>query len=367
MKAFRMRRLVATLGALTVMLAGCGQGGSGETSNFYDGETITIDVAVAPGGAVDATARLWAKWLPEFLEGDVNAVVTNSPGGGQITSPNTYHNITSRDGLTLWVGSPTTHLAWRFDNAGVEYDLADWEALIAQPGGSIWYTDPDTSGITSIDNLVDGTHEELFVAGQVPSGSDLFKLWALYLLDVPVHVTWGYDGRGPARVAFEQGEANINTDAATALPDIESYFESGDWLLLFTMGQIADGGLVRDPVWPELPHTGDVYEMKFGEPPSGEMFDAYMMQMAVDQGMGRTLWIHGDAPEEARAALHAALGEMVQDPGFLEESRELMGQYAPVVGEQLEQVVDLLVGVDPAIVDFMVDFVLDEFGHDIRS
>lgn len=338
------------------------------TLDFYAGETVTILVPVAPGGAVDTTARFWAQWLPNYLEGNPSFVVENMPGGGQIIAGNYFEQQTERDGLTLMLQGTTGHFAWRFGLAGVEYDVGDWEVLISNPGGDVWYTDPETSGIHGLQDLIAGNHEDLYFAGQgSPGGSDLFKVWAFHLLGIDPQTTWGYEGRAQGRVAFEQGEANIDVQATASYPNaVAPSVEAGENLLLFSMGQVQGRDLVRDSFWPDLPHVGEVYEMMFGQEPSGLGWVALLLGGAMSRTLSRTLYIHGESPPEAIVTLQHAIESMVSDPVYLEAQQEALGPYQSNVGQAVRDIVQLsLIDVDQEVIDFMVDFVAERYDHDM--
>ena len=64
------------------------------------------------------------------------------------------------------------------------------------------------SSIESVADLCDlGT--TLRYAGVSSSGLDIVPLIAFELLDITIDATFGYEGRGASRVAFEQGQADI--------------------------------------------------------------------------------------------------------------------------------------------------------------
>lgn len=367
-------RWIVPLFGFAVLGSACGSGTSdpdgGALLDFYDGETITIVVPATAGNAQDITARFYADWLPRYFDGDVTFVIENMPGGGQLIAANYYGRQAERDGLTTLMGGSTVHLSWRFGLPAVDFDLAGDEPLSAIGGGYMWVASPEYSGMNSLDDLIDGNHEDLYIAAQAIGSADIMnEVFPFHLLGADVEVTWGYAGGADTFAAFQRGEANIyNTSFASYMTLVEPLVESGEAVVLFSMGRLQpDGQMARDPFWPDVPHIGEVYEMMHGQAPSGNLWEGIRLGQAVGGTVGRTLWIHGDAPEAARDAFRQAFARAVEDPEFIEASVEVLG-IAPATGQDLrDSVQNLLFDVDAGIIDFVIDFAIEHFDTDLRE
>ena len=62
---------------------------------------ITITVSSSTGGLYDMTARLWARHLGRFLQGEPQVIVQNMPGAGSLRATNFLYTTAPRDGLTI--------------------------------------------------------------------------------------------------------------------------------------------------------------------------------------------------------------------------------------------------------------------------
>jgi len=49
---------------------------------FYKGKSIRIVVGFTPGGFYDRWARLFAKYMPKYIQGGPEMIVQNMPGAG---------------------------------------------------------------------------------------------------------------------------------------------------------------------------------------------------------------------------------------------------------------------------------------------
>ncbi|MGO2110961.1 MAG: hypothetical protein ACTH31_05050, partial [Pseudoclavibacter sp.] len=69
-------------------------------------------------------------------------------------------------------------------------------------------------------------------------------------------------------------------------------------------------------------------------------------------------WVHGDAPQEARDALHAAMAQVVVDEGFLEEATRLLGEEPPVqLGEEAGESLTAARALTPEQVQWISDYI----------
>src|SRR5699024_9657958 len=132
--------------------------------------------------------------------------VVNIPGSGSIIGMNEYFNMRDADGYNLIWTSGSTIMNHLLDTDGVEYDFGELAPVLGVPAGGVVYISGDTGyeepeDILSID-------ENLVYSGQSATGLDLVPLVALDVLKLDVQALLGYEGSGPARVAFEQGESN---------------------------------------------------------------------------------------------------------------------------------------------------------------
>lgn len=324
-----MKKQFAILLALFVSL---GLFSNTQAQGFYDGETVELVVPFRNGGGTDRWARAVAPFLQKYLDGATIQVI-NEPGGGSISSANSFAQRRAHDGMSLLVSSGSTVLPYLLNNDAVQYEFNDFQAIAGSPVGGIVYTSPDT-GITSGADLCD--NEELLIYGGISTtGLDMVPLLSYELLNANVFEILGYDGKGPVTVAFQQGEVNLDYQTSSSyLKNIAPLVEEGKATPLYTFGVIdGEGNLVRDPAFSEMPTIKEVYEECYGEAPSGVAWDAFKAATAAGFAIQKIIWAHGDAPAGANEALIAAATEMIADPEFQEVKSNLIGDYDFSTGE----------------------------------
>lgn len=329
---------------------------------FFDGETIEVIIPFGEGGGTDTTGRLVADELANRLEGDVNAQVINPTPA--IAGANEWAQR-EPDGLHMMMGQASSFLPWFMGDTAVDYDLAEHELLWGFPSGTSIYSRVD-SGVTSAEDFLE-IDEPLLYGGRAggATAADLPALLGFGLLDAgdQIDIVWGYDGGSEQSLAFEQGETQLNRrHTAQAVIQDGHLFDEGTAVILYTHGEVQDDGtLDRDPALPDVPTIAEIYEGIHGEEPSGEFYDAFLAFTELLMGATYNFWVHGDAPEEAKAEAREALAEMSQDPEFQEAVEEIAGPYEPLYGEALENWMQSFQDLNPDYVQLIQDFVVEEY------
>lgn len=298
----------------------------------YDGETVELLIPFDAGGGSDTWGRFLAPTFESYLGEDVKIVVKND--GGKTAAVNDYEQNTKHDGLTLVASSGSISLPFLLEKEGIIYDYASMSAIIGSPVGGIVYASPDT-GVNSLADIC-GKTDGLIMGTKSISGLDMVPALALNLLGVEFALIDGNDGAGPIRAAFEAGDFNLSYDTSGAKSSADELFDAGTAVPLFTFGIVSGGELLPDPAWPDVPTMADAYTECNGETPSGEAWDAFLAVNTAGFAAQKNVWVHGDAPPEMIAALQAAAKEVVQDPTFVAESAELIGDYTWVAGADLD-------------------------------
>lgn len=181
-----------------------GQGETGEETAFYDGKTLELLVPFGAGGGTDTFARFVQPFLNKHIEGNPTVQVVNVPGGGSVIGANEFVELRKHNGLSALVTSASTHFPYLLDEPEVKYDLRKMNAILGLPTGGVVYVSPST-GIKEPKDILN-PDEKLVYAGISATGLDLVTLLAFEVLEIDVQPILGYEGRGPSRVAFEQGE-----------------------------------------------------------------------------------------------------------------------------------------------------------------
>ncbi|MGY3717968.1 Bug family tripartite tricarboxylate transporter substrate binding protein [Sutcliffiella cohnii] len=359
----KLMNLVMIIAISSVLiLAGCSSSSTSSNGVFYEGKTIEFLVPFGTGGGTDAFARFVAQYLGNTTEGEPAIQTVNVPGGGSITGTNEYVLAREKNGLSVLVTSASTHVPYFLDDPAVKYDFKQLTPVLGLPTGGVVYVSPDT-GISNPQDI-NSLNEKLVYAGISATGLDLVTLLSFEVLGLDVQAILGYDGRGPSRVAFEQGESNIDYQTTSAyLTTVTPLVEDGKALPLYSFGQIDENNdVVRDPAFPELPSLKEYYVEVYGEEPSGAAWEAYKSFLGNSFTIQKVLWVHGDAPEDAIEALIEGSNALSKDEKFLTDGEEVLGGYEPYVGDHLVRVVENMLNTEKEVTNWVKVFLKENYG-----
>jgi len=360
----RTTAALAIAAAASLLLGGCGVtntgsgGGSGSDDGrpFYEGKEINLIVPFDAGGASDAYSRMLARHLSKHIEGQPEIVVENVPGGAQKEGINRYER-TEHDGLNLAMSSGALITATKFDKEGIQFDLAGYEALMAF-GGTMVIFGSTQAGITSLEDLK-GSANPIFYGGLELNASEAVRTFALEEMGLAnFEPLMGYDGGGAVTAAVLRGELSIgNSTSSHYIENVKALEDEGSIVPLMTQGYVVNGEVVRDPAFPDLPTIPEAYEILTGTQPDGIGWETYKALTAAQTNLLRTYWIHGDAPEEARAELRESVGKLVADTDFTEEAMELLHvDSPPQIGDEATASIASILDLDPASVTWLEEY-----------
>ena len=305
---------VALLGAAPVMAQDA----------YFAGKSIDIIVPFSPGGATFVSAKFLEPYFEEHLPGNPEINVIDRPGGGSLLGANWFEQNAKADGTTILFTTSSTANPFVLGQEGVEYRLADYRVAYSHPFSAVAYVSPDT-GITSAVDIRD-SKQPLIYGGIAAAASDLPGLLSFEVLGLDVKSVLGFKGRGPVRLAFEQGEVNLDYQFTPVyLTQVVPSIEAGTAVALWTGGSIDDNGnlTARDPIAPDLPSVHEVYVDLNGKEPSGIEWDAFQSIASVTYAYGLTGYMHPDAPQEVIDIFATAVDAINSDPKFQAESEQV--------------------------------------------
>lgn len=363
-KHFSLLMIVFLLAGLA--LSGCSSSesaadGSGDGFTSYEGKTLEVLVPFGPGGGTDTFARFLSKFLQEHVKGNPAVQVVNKGGGGSITGANAFVSQRDHNGLYTMISSASTHAPYFLGMPSVKYEFKEMEPIAALTSGGVVYTSPST-GIKEPKDILN-PNEKLVYAGISATGMDLLTLLAFEILDMDVETIFGYEGRGPARVAFERGESNIDYQTSTAyINNVAPLVENGKAAPLFSFGQLNENGeIVRDPAFPDLPSLKEFYVKAYGEEPSGNAWEAYKTFVASSLTVQKVLWVHGDAPEESIQALKKGAKSLQKDSQFQSKGETVLGGYDLHVAPEVEKVVSNMLNASDDVLKWLRNFLKENY------
>lgn len=352
-------------GCNTVQTTGAEQQSSGDYT--YSGQTISFVVPFQAGGGTDVFARFMTPFFAQHIKGNPRVQVENIPGGASITGTNEYGNSRQPNGLNILTSSASAHVPYMLGQSSVNYDLEKFHPLIGAPTGGVVYTTPELAE-GGIENLI-SLEKELFYAGISPTGLDLVTLLSFEVLKMDVKAVLGYEGRGPSRVAFEQGESNIDYQTTSAYKNsVEPLVESGEAVPLYSLGQIdTNGDLVRDPQLPDLPTIEELYIEIYGEKPSGKAWDAYKQTVGASYTLNKIIWVHDEAPEAYIKLLEEGMEPLIMDENFKTRSGEILEGYDTLIGDELQEQIKQSFSISEDTKLWIIDYLRKNFDIDINK
>jgi tripartite-type tricarboxylate transporter receptor subunit TctC len=332
----------------------------------FSGETIEWIIPYGTGGGSDVWARFVAPYLSKYLPGNPTIVVKNVPGGGSTTGTNQFAERAEPDGLTILGTSGSTQFPYLLGDPRVRYEYKDWEIVLASPTGGVVYTKPEF-GVESAADMEKLKEEELVYASQGATSLDLVPLLAFKVMGLNVRPVFGFEGRGPGRLAFERGETRIDYQTTSAyLSNVVPLVEEGKAVPLFAWGALDEqGNVVRDPTFPDLPSFPEAYEMMTGEKPSGTFYDAWVAFFTSGFASQKMVFLPQGTDPEIVQAYRDAVAEMVKDPDFQAEKQEVLGDYVQGTGDAAVKMMELAISVPEEAKQEVIEWLKTEYNAEL--
>lgn len=318
------------------------------SASFYDDvDMIEFLVPFGTGGGTDTLARMIAPFFTERL--GVPVQVVNVPGGGSVIGANEYVNQREPDGTNILFTSASTHTPPLLGEDGVRFGFDDLVPVAGFPLGGVYYVHADSPFEDGIDLTGPHQPDHLVYAGMPAAGAELRILLTWEMFETDVTNALGFDGRGPARLAWESGESNINYDTAPAyISNAVPLIEDGVARPLMTFGTVENNEIVSDPAFPDIPHPGEVYEAAFGEHISnaGPAYEAYKVLGLATVALNKTMALHADAPPEAIQEVRDLWEDLLDDDTFIETAEAELGGYPILLADEAAAAWEQLASID---------------------
>jgi tripartite-type tricarboxylate transporter receptor subunit TctC len=341
-----MGRIIEAVAAGAVVVCGACSGQRVDSSAPFAGERVEIVVPFREGGGSDTWARAVAPYLQRHLGEDATVQIVNVLGASGVQGGNEFAQRRRHDGLSLFISSGSNTLPYLLGERAVRYDFKDFAGVMGSPAGGVVYVSSRLR-VSDVPGLCDSSG--LVYGGISPTGLDMVPLVAFELLGLDVEAVLGYQGKGAARLALEQGETNLDYQTSPAyLANVLPLVEAGEAVPLFTFGVLdSAGNVVRDPVFPDLPSFKEAFVTCHGGDPVGVEWEAYRSILTAGFAAQKSLWVHADAPPDRVDALVRAADAVIADPEFQSRAAELFGDYPFYSGEAVRKAFELATRLPP--------------------
>lgn len=360
-----MRRWLSMI--LTVMCALVLIAPSVQAGADFSGKKITWIIPFKVGGGSDVWSRLYAPFFQKYLPGNPVVAVKNMPGGGSITGGNHFaKRVRKADGLTVFGSSGSTSIPYLLGNSKVKYDFSKYHIVFASPTGGVAYINPKLGVKSAVD--LKGLKTELAYASQGATSLDIVPLLAFDMLGLNVKAVFGYKGRGSGRVAFEQGEVNIDYQTSTAyIKNVRPLVQQGLAVPLMTWGVLDDAGnVVRDPIEPDMPCFPEVYEMINGKKPSGQAWKAWKAFMVAGFGVQKAMWLPQKTKPEIITAYRESAAKVVADSEFQGIVKKSLGGYPQLAGEKARKAFEQVLSVSEEDKAWILKWIKEKYDVEVK-
>jgi tripartite-type tricarboxylate transporter receptor subunit TctC len=329
----------------------------------FAGKRIEMLVPFNPGGGSDVYSRALAPFFEKYLPGNPTILIRNVPGGGSITGANQFNNRAKPDGLHVFISSSSTVMNYVFRRSKFELDLGKLQPIVLSPQGSVVYVSP-ALGVKSAKDVGKLKGQALTFGGNTPTGAEMRVTTAFELLGLNVKYVWGIE-RGPARLAFERGEFNINYDTTPGyLKKAMQLVKAGKAVPLFALGILDEkGALQRDPNFKDLPTFAEVYETVHGRKPSGPAYEAWKAVLKMGVMANKSILLPAGTPQPIVEAWRTAARKALDDPEFEAGAAAVIEGYPQFIGESARPILNSATTLSPEVWEWLKTFLKTR--HDV--
>jgi tripartite-type tricarboxylate transporter receptor subunit TctC len=280
-------------------------------------------IGVGVGGEYDIQARLVARHIGKHIPGNPAVVAQNMTGAGGLRMANYLYGVAARDGTFIGMIANSFPALQAAGIAGVQFDARkmQWIGTIAPvvETMAVWHA----TGVKTIDDV----RKRETIAGASARGAMTFTYPTLMndLLGTKFKIVTGYTGGNQINLAMERGEVEARNNTWSSWKATRAA-----WLSEKRIAIIAQAG----------PKAGDLDAPSLEELARGSDDRQLIALVMSGARLGRPLATNADVPPERVAALRAAFAATMKDAAFLAEAAALKFEVNPVLGEQMQRIVE---------------------------
>ena len=317
-------------------------GASADARPYYEGKTIRLIVAFAPGGVTDNSARLVGRYLGKHIPGNPNLVVQNMPGAGGIISANYIYGIAKPDGLTIAALGRGNYLEQMVGQSEVRFDFRKFAWLGSFNNAPMMLACRADSGLTNVEKIRAAPKPPRIAQGGSGSISFIFSSLVEEALNIRFQNVMGYKSGRDIDLAVERGEADCR--ASSDITVLRTPWP--EWLEKRFMNFIVQQGPKKSRVLPQDLPTVDELAGPQAKPVLNLM-DVMLAYTEFDRPFAAS---PATSPEHLRL-LRDGFTKMLADPGFSADAKKLVDwDGSSMSGEQLQKRIERAVTQPPDII-----------------
>ena len=331
------------------------------------GKTVEWVIPFSESGGSAKWANFYAPLLSEALPGQPTVVVKFMPGAGSTKGANWFQKQKYKDGTVIFGSSGSTQFPYLLGDPRVRYEYKDWNVVLASGTGGVAYLPPDLA--KKFDGSAEGLKGIDFIYGsQGATRLDLVPLLAWEMLGLKVEPVFGLKGRGDGRLMFERGEANIDYQTSSAyLKGVVPLVEEGKAVPMMTWGSLdADGNIIRDPTFPDIPTFKEVCKATSGCKTKGEKWEAWKAFFIAGFPAQKMVFLPQGASKDAIATYTKAFQAVHARPDFAKISAKRLGKYPQMTGDMAAGALNSATSVPEEAKAFVVNWLQDRYGVKLK-
>ncbi|HSF64021.1 MAG TPA: tricarboxylate transporter [Paracoccaceae bacterium] len=362
-----MMNVCSTLRAGTALAVLVAATAPAAVAQDLSGKTVEFTIPFAESGGSAQWANFFAPLLSQALPGNPTVVVRYRPGAGSTEGANWFQEQTNGDGTVIFGTSGSTQFPYLLGDPRVRYEYKDWKVVLSSGTGGVVYLPPDLGA--KYDGDFDALQGENFLYGsQGATTLDLVPMLAFKMLGLSVDPVFGIEGRGDGRLMFERGEANIDYQTSSAyLKSVVPLVEQNLAVPTFAFGALdADGNVVRDPTFPDLPSFKEVCEATAGCETSGVAWDAWKAFFVSGFAAQKLIYLPGTADQATVDMYTKAFDDIIARPDFAQMSGEVLGEYPQGTGAAALAANAAAITVTPEAKQYVLDWLKADYGVEMK-
>jgi tripartite-type tricarboxylate transporter receptor subunit TctC len=307
--------------------------------DFYKGKTIRFIVGYAPGGGYDTYTRAIARHISRHIPGNPSTVVENMEGAGSLLAANYMFSKAEPDGLTVGNFNSGMVTQQALGSKGVRFEARKFGWIGSPVKGFPACMVMGFTGLKTLDDVMRESARLKFAGTRAgASGVDLPNIMNV-LMGTKIKVISGFKGTSATRLAMQKREADgicsgWESMRVTARSMLDA--QGDEKLIPFIIH-----GKVNDPEVKSLPQFTEVLK--------GEENLKAFKTWANQYDFQRPLVLPPNTPKERLQTLRTAMQKTLTDPQFVGEAEKSKMLIDNVTGEEVEQTVEEILSISPAI------------------
>jgi len=332
------------------------------------GKTIEWVIPFSETGGSAKWANFFAPLLAEQLPGKPTVVVKFMPGAGSTKGANWFQEQKHDDGTLLFGTSGSTQFPYLLEDPRVRYEYNDWNPVMASGTGGVAYLNAEAG--KKFDGSANNLQGAEFIYGsQGATTLDLVPLLAWKMLGLNVEPVFGIKGRGDGRLMFERGEATIDYQTSSSyLKGSVPLVEAGTAVPMMSWGALdANGNIVRDPTFPDMPSFKEVCEATAGCETSGDEWDAWKAFFVSGFAVQKLAFLPAGTPQDVIDAYSNAFDAVRKHPDFPKLAAKQVGKYDVFVGNGAQSALKSATSAPKSAKQLVKAWLKDDYGVDLAK